>query len=93
MIYKKMKNLPPFLYTQQLRDVYAAAEIYALATNNYTMFDSLKVALEFAENIEPEDSYSKCVVCGRRIPKFDFHGRKKSYCGFDCAETDGAIDK
>jgi hypothetical protein len=79
--------LPAFLDTQKLRDVHRASVIYFQATGNRIMMDALATAVAFAESVEPETDVSKCLVCDRRIPK----GRH--YCGLDCAETDGAIEK
>lgn len=80
-------ELPPFLDTQRLREVYQASVVYFQATQDRTMMDALKVALKFAESVERPDSYSNCRTCGTRIPK------GKHYCCFDCAEEDGAIEK
>jgi hypothetical protein len=80
-------KLPAFLETQKLRDVHKAAVVYWQATGNRTLMDSLATAVTFAENVEDTSTVSECIVCGDRVPK----GRK--YCGFDCAETDGAIEK
>jgi hypothetical protein len=49
--------------------------------------DLLAKAVTFAESVEDPKDVSKCIVCDVRIPK------GKNYCGFDCAETDGAIEK
>ena len=81
------KKLPAFLETQKLRDVHAAASVYWQATGDRTMMDALATAVRFAESVEDPTTFSKCLNCGCRVPK----GR--NYCGFDCAETDGAIEK
>ena len=82
-----MSTMPAFLDTQRLREVYRAAVVYEQATGNVTLRDALKVALDEAERHEPSDAYGACLVCGDRVLK----GRH--YCGFDCAETDGAVEK
>jgi len=87
MIYRRVKDLPPFLATHTLREVHQAAVIYAQATGDQVLRDRLASALTYAEGLEKKGAYTNCIVCDRRIPL------DRKYCGFDCAETDGAIEK
>lgn len=80
-------KLPPFLETQKLRDAHKAAVMYWHGTGDRTLMDALGKAVDFAESVEDPSTASRCLVCGDRVPL------SHPYCGYDCAETDGAIEK